>query len=161
MIKPLFQKIVVAYNGSESSLRAFMYAVLMAKLYKSQIKVVYVIDVDTIKKLTLTKFIIKEEGETIANGLKADGERNLSYVVSLAKSKGVKIETELRTGAVWSEIVTASDDFDANLILLGGAKDEGLQHKVIGSQDSEIIGSAHCSVMVVRQPQIEQMFKLA
>ena len=36
-----------------------------------------------------------------------------------------------------------------------------LKHGTIGIQDSEIIGSAHCSVMVVRHPQIEQLFRLS
>lgn len=62
MIKPFFQKVLVAYNGSKSSLHAVMYAILMAKAYKCRVKVVYVVDTDTIKKLTLTKFLMKEEG---------------------------------------------------------------------------------------------------
>ena len=85
-------------------------------------------------------------------------------MTDLAKSKGVKIETEIRKGAVWSEIITAADEFKADLILLGGAKNldhlSSLSRDVISSQDSEIIGSAHCSVMVVREPYVEQKFKL-
>ena len=53
MIKPLFQRVLVAYNGSKSSLHAFMYGVMMAKSFKCKLKVVYVVDTDTIKKLTL------------------------------------------------------------------------------------------------------------
>ncbi len=165
MIKPLFQRIIVAYNGSKSSLQAVLYSILMAKLYKCSIKIVYVVDIDSIRELTLIKFIIKEEGENIANGLQRDGERNLNYVTNLAKTKGVKIETELRRGAVWAEVIKASDDFKADLILLGasykGNLSSTLKHDVVSVQNSEIIGSAHCSVMVVRQPYIEQLFKLS
>ena len=127
MIKPLFQRVVVGYNGSRSSLHTVLYAILMAKVYKCAVKVVSVVDI-------------------------------------AAKSKGVKIETEIRKGAVWSEIITAADEFKADLILLGGAKNldhlSSLSRDVISSQDSEIIGSAHCSVMVVREPYVEQKFKL-
>ena len=164
MIKPLFQKVLVAYNGSQSSLRAVLYAIMMAKQFKCQVKVVYVVDTATIKQLTLSKFLIKDEAENIEGKLQSDGDRNLNYVQTLAKSKGVKIELELKKGAVWSEIITAADTFKADLILLGGTTGSStystLQRDVVKAQDAEIIGSAHCSVMVVRQPYIEQLFKI-
>lgn len=165
MIKPLFQRIVVAYNGSQSSLRAVMFGIIMTRQYKCSLKVVYVVDTATIRQLALSKFIVKEEGDTIAGNLQQDGDRNLSYVASLAKTKGVKIDVELRKGAVWSEIITAADEYKANLVLLGGTTGgsrttSSLVHDVVTEQDAEIIGSAHCSVMVVREPFIEQLFKM-
>lgn len=164
MIKSLFQKIVVAYNGSKSSLHAVMYAILMAKCYKCHVKVVYVVDSATIKQLMLTKFVIKDEADSFESNLESDGRRNLDFAVGLAKSKGIKIETELRSGAVWSEIITAADEFKADLILLGGAAPHGqlstLHHDVVSAQDGEIIGSSNCCVMVVRHPYIDQLFKI-
>ena len=74
------------------------------------------------------------------------------------------METEIRKGAVWSEVIAAADEFKADLILLGGTDStvplSTLKHDVVGQQDGEIIGSAHCSVMVVRQPYVEQMFRI-
>ncbi len=166
MIKPLFQNIIVAVNGSEQSIHAAMYAILMAKLYKSHVKVVYVVDTATLKKLTLSKFFVSEESASYERNLSEDGYRYLTYVADLAKSKGIQIETELRKGAVWSEIITAADDFKAGLILLGGKPtalemDGNIKHDATSMANSEIIGSAHCSVLVVREPKIEQLFKLA
>ena len=165
MIKALFQKVVVAYNGSKASLHAVMYAILMAKCYKCRVKVIYVVDVATIRQLMLTNFIVKDEGQSFAGSLEADGKRNLDFALGLAKSKGVKVETEIRKGAIWSEIIAAADEFKADLILLGGADSTAqlstLKHDVVSVQDGEIIGSAHCSVMVVRQPYVEQLFRIA
>lgn len=163
MLKPLFQRVLVAYNGSRSSLHAVLYSILMAKEYKCSVKVVFVVDNASIKQLTLSHFLIAEEGERLKNNLEADGKNNLEYVTKIAKTKGVKIETELRYGSIWSEIVTAADKFKADLILLGGTKDNAGSlsfHENISKQDSEIIGSSHCSVLVVREPYIEQKFKL-
>ena len=165
MIKSLFHNIIVAYNGSRSSLNAVMYSILMTKIYKCRVKVVYVVDTDSIKKLTLTKFLIKDEGHSLKGDLQLDADKDLAYVEKIAKSKGVKVETEVRHGAVWSEIIPAADEYKADLILLGGVENSSLskmlKHGTIGIQDSEIIGSAHCSVMVVRHPQIEQLFRLS
>lgn len=164
MIKSLFQKVVVAYNGSKSSLHAVMYAVLMAKCYKCHVKVVSVVDTATIKQLMLTKFVIEDEGRHFSESLESDAKRNLDFALGLAKSKGVKIETEMRKGSVWSEIIACADDFKADLILLGGSDNlnslSTVNHDVVSMQQSEIIGSAHCSVLVVRQSHIDQLFKI-
>ena len=165
MIKPLFQNIIVAVNGSEQSIHAAMYAILMAKLYRCHLKVVYVVDTATLKKLTLSKFFVSEESASYEKNLTEDGNRYLVYISDLAKSKGITIETELRKGAVWSEIIASADDFNAGLILLGGRpyseSDGAIRHDATSMANSEIIGSAHCSVLVVREPKIEQLFKLA
>ena len=36
MIKPLFQNVLVMVNGTEASINAVRYAVLMARLYRSR-----------------------------------------------------------------------------------------------------------------------------
>ena len=58
MIKSLFQKVIVAYNGSKSSLNALMYGIVLAKIHKIQLKIVYVVDSASIKSLVLTKIMI-------------------------------------------------------------------------------------------------------
>ena len=164
MLKPLFQKVLVAYNGSKSSLHAVLYAILMAKLYRCSVKVVCVVDVSSIKQLTISKFMVSEEAELLSANLESDGKKKLDYVTEIAKTKSVKIETQLCYGSGWSEIIKAADDYKADVILLGGTDDNLDTHysvrNVISRQDSEIIGSAHCSVLVIREPYIEQKFKL-
>ena len=152
----------MAYNGSKSSLNAVLYGIMIARIYKCSLKVVYVVDSASIKQLTMAKFLIAEEAEETAKNLNEDGVKNLEYVKGLAKKKGVNVETELLNGAVWSEIIRAADVWKADLILLGGVTDNGSLsvHANISRQDSEIIGSAHCSVMVVRDPYVEQKFRL-
>jgi len=167
MLKSLIQKTVVAVNGSEQSLRAAMYAIMYAKQYNCELKVVYVVDSATLKQLELSKFLIPEESARYLNNLNADGNRYLAYVKKLADEKKVKIETELRTGAVWSELIKASEEYEADLIFLGGKKAENgslrsvLKHDKISSTNSEIVGSANCNVLVVKENDIEKLFKLA
>lgn len=163
MIKPLFQRVLVAYDGSKESLQAALYGIIMAKTLKCQLKVVYVVDTATIKHLALSKFLVAEEAASAETALTQDGERNLAYVEQLAKTKGVRIQTQLLRGAVWSQIIAASQDFNANVILVGGNTTirSATDHNVVGSNNRELINSAKCSVMVVREPYVEQLFKLA
>ena len=160
MVKPLFNSILVVINGSEASIHAAQYGILMARLYRCDMKAIYVVDTATLKELTISKFFVAEESLDYENSLTEDGNRYLSYVENLAKSKGIKIETELRKGSVWSEVVGFAEDSNVDLILLGEH-----QHKeekdAITSTYKEIISHAGCSVLVVRQKNIEQLYKMA
>ncbi len=167
MIKPLFQKAVVAVNGSEQSLHAAMYGIMMASQYKIELEAVYVVDSATIKQLEMSKIFFAEEASHYVESLKKDGEKYLKYVENLAQQKKIHIATKLCSGAVWSEVLKAADEFCADLILLGG-KEHGaalmssvVHHDKASAINSEIIGSAGCNVLVVREPEIDKLFKLA
>ncbi len=163
MIKPLFKNVLVAVNGSEASVHASMYGIMLAKQLHVNLKAVFVVDTATLKQLTLTKFFVTDESEGYEANLVSDGEHYLQYIIDLAKQKGIKIETELRKGAVWSEIITASDEFKADLILIGGREFhsyDSLRHNVVSESRSDIIANSHCSVLVVKNPELEQLFKL-
>jgi nucleotide-binding universal stress UspA family protein len=160
----LFQNILVAINGSEGSIHAAQYAILMAKQYHSNVKVVYVVDTATIKYLTLNRIFISDEAADYEKSLLQDGQRYLNYVANLGRKKGVVIETILRKGAVWTEVVILADEMKANLILLGGAfqgSSIGLdgQHKdSIITSFTEILANAPCSVLVVHEKMLDHLF---
>ena len=61
MIKPLFNSILVVINGSEASIQAAQYGILMARLYRCDMKAIYVVDTATLKELTISKFFVTEE----------------------------------------------------------------------------------------------------
>lgn len=160
MIKPLFNNILVVINGSEASIQAAQYGILMARLYRCDMKAIYVVDTATLKELTISKFFVSEESSEYEKSLTEDGKRYLNYVENLAKVKGIKIETELRKGSVWSEVIAYADDSKTDLILLGEHKH--IQSKdVISSIYREIISHANCSVLVVKEKDIEKLYKMA
>ena len=167
MLKPLIHNVVVAVNGSDSSARAAMYGILMAKQYHLNLKFVYVVDTATLKRLTISHFLVEEENLGFAQDLRADGQKYLDYAMMLAKKKGVKAQTELLEGSVWGEVISAADKFKAELILVGGSGTTSSGHAAASGStghfslaDKEIIMNAHCSVMVVREPKIEQLFRI-
>ncbi len=162
MIKPLFQKVLIVVNGSEASIKAAEYGILMAKLYKCSLKAVYVVDTATLKQLTLSKLFVAEESREYEQNLQADGTRYLDYVKALGMKKGINVDTELRHGAVWTEVCTAADEIDANLILLGGFEGHGTDKRdVLTEAYRDILINAHCSVLMVREKMIEQLYKMA
>lgn len=161
MSKDFFKKIMVAINGSEASIHAAMYAIMMARCYNLKLKAVYVVDTATIKYLSLNKFLIDEEKNNYEELLSKDGDNYLKYVERLALSKGLQIETELLRGGVFSEIIKAGDNYDADLLLLGGNEtDSGKAHKSSASSvEKNILLSSHIPVMFVQKPEIDRLFK--
>ena len=164
MGKSFFKKIIVAVNGNQSSIHTAMYAIMMARNYNISLKFVYVIDTATIKYLSMNKFIISEEKTEFEEQLKIDGENCINYVVHLAKSKGVTPEQEVRCGGVFTEIIKAAEEFDADLILLGGndqdVNKKGIKNSVLSRDQSEVLANSKCPVMIVQKPGIEDQFKI-
>lgn len=161
MIKPLFSNIVVAITGSDASILAAKYAIIMAKTYRCRLSAVYVVDTATIRQLTLSKIFIQEESQEYEQSLEANGERYLSFVEELAKAKNVKIERELRRGAVYTEILSIADEKNADLIVLGGWEKDRSSRDIISHAHREIMVNAKCSVLLVKEPDIDQLYKQA
>lgn len=155
MLKPLVHNVVVAINGSESSVHAAMYGIIISKLHHYNLKFVYVVDTATLKRLTIGKFLLDEESDSFEKNLHADGQKYLDNVMALAKKKGVKAQCEILEGSVWGEVVKAADKFNAELILIGT---DGGEFSIT---DKEILANAKCSVLVVREPKIEQLFRIS
>ena len=159
MLKPLISNIVVAVSGSDASILAAKYAIVMAKTYKCRLSAVYVVDTATIKQLTLSKIFIQEESLEYEKSLEANGERYLSFVEELAKAKNVKMERELRRGAICSEILAVAEDRKADLILLGGWEKDRSSREIISHSHRDIMISAKCSVLLVKEPDIDVIYK--
>ncbi|MDR2783358.1 MAG: universal stress protein [Treponema sp.] len=158
-MKPLFSNILVAVSGSNASIMAAKYAIAMTKTYRCKLSAVYVVDTATIKQLTLSKIFVQQESLEYEQSLEANGRRYLGFIEELARSKGLKIESELRKGAVSTEILYAADEKSADFIILGGWEKNRSARDIIGHAHHQIMENAKCSVLLVKEPDIDVMFK--
>lgn len=162
----LVKNVVVAVNGSQSSIHAAMYGIILARQLKLNLKFVYVVDTATIKRLAMGHFLIAEESEMYEKNLTNDGEKYIDYVIKLAEAKGLKTKGELRKGSVCLEVVNSVKEAEAELLILGG--ENGVSSKSYSWENTnnslslanrEIIANAPCSVIVVKDPDIELQYK--
>jgi len=160
-MKPLINSIVTVVTGTDASILAAKYAIVMTKLYHCKLTAVYVVDTATIKQLTLSRIFIQEEGIEYEKSLEANGSRYLTFVDELAQSKGVKLEKVMRKGAIYTEILAVADEKKADMILLGGWERETKSRDIIGHSHREIMANAKCSVLLVKEPDIDQIYKNA
>jgi nucleotide-binding universal stress UspA family protein len=158
-MKSPISNILTAVTGSDASIMAAKYAIVLAKLYHCRLGVVYVVDTATIKQLTLSKIFIQTESSEYEKSLEANGQRYLSFVAELADAKGVKAEKILRKGAVYTEILTTAEEREADLIVMGGWEKNRNALDIIGHAHREIMLNAKCSVLLVKEPGIDQLYK--
>ncbi len=158
-MRELFPTVVVALSGSEASINAAKYAIALSKGYRSRVLVVYVVDTATLNELLLSRIFIEEESADYEKSLEQNGQRYLDYVAELAAKKGVHVEKILRRGSIATEIVEVAEDNHAGLILIGGFEDKRLIRDAISRQRREIMKHARCSVLVVKEPEIDTIYK--
>jgi len=109
----------------------------------------------------LSKIFIQEEAAEYEKSLENNGKRYLAFVDELANAKGVKIEKIIRKGAIYTEILNVADEKRADLILLGGWEKDTKTRDIIGHSHREIMASAKCSVVLVKEPDIDKIYKYA
>lgn len=157
-MKSLIQTIVVAVSGSEASINAAKYGIIMARLYRLRLVGVYVVDTATLRELLLSKIFVEEETADYEKSLEDNGRRYLNYVQDLAAKKGVEMEKIMRRGAISTEVVQAADEAGADIILLGGLEESKSIRDVLSRQRREIVRNAKCSVLVVKEPAIDMIY---
>ena len=158
-MKGIMRTVLVAVSGSSSSLAAAKYGIVMARAHKSRLIAVYVVDTATLKELLLSKIFVEEESLDYEKSLESNGHRYLNYVEELARKKGVQVEKILRRGTISTEIVEAAQETEADIVLVGGFEDKGILHDALSRQHRDILKNADCSVLVVKQQDIDAIYK--
>jgi nucleotide-binding universal stress UspA family protein len=161
-MKMLLQTVVVAVSGSEASIKAAKYGIALARMYRCKLLAVYVVDTATLRELLLSKIFIDEESREYEKSLEQNGHRYLNYVEELAEKKGVPVEKFLRSGSISTEIIEAAEENKADLIVLGGFREleeKGNFRDSLSRQHREILKHAKCSILIVKEPEIDFIYK--
>ncbi len=112
-------------------------------------------------ELLISKIFVEDESFEYEKSLEENGQRYLNYVEELARKKGVAVEKVLRKGAVFSEIINAAEEREADLILIGGFEEKGGTRDVLSRQHREIVRNSKCSILVVKEPDVEFLYRKA
>lgn len=144
-------KILVAYDGSDSSKKAIE---LIEKMVKSDDEIVLltVIPAELLSS-TFTKMLLPTiDLSSVAkdSSFKERAEETLKEAAKKIENKVEKIETIVETGDPADEILVTAKSKACDLIVVGykGYGKEG--RFLIGSVTDKVVRHAYCSVMVVR-----------
>jgi len=158
-MKPTIKKILTAISGSESSINAAKYAILLAKQLNFELFILYVVDTSTLNDLLTSKIFIQEESSGFEFHLRANGNRYLSYVETLAQEKKVKINKILKQGNIATTILETAEEEGCDLIILGGWEMNRSKRDLISRSHMEVLMDSKKTVMIVKESDIDNLFK--
>lgn len=118
MKRPIKQ-IMVYVDGSEQSITAAQYAVVLAKTLGAELHALYVVDTRALAELVKSRIFIDSEQEEYRRDLESDAERYLNHVRELGRRKGVPVSVEKSSGAVNVEIKAKALERGVDLLVIG------------------------------------------
>lgn len=119
----------------------------LARLTKSEITLLHVIDNEFLKPFQ----DIVSAKHNYENHLREDvGNRLKALAVEIQRESGVKVNTLIRTGKIYDEIVEAAREIKAELIVMGTMGAVGFTKKILGSNASRVVREAECPVITIK-----------
>jgi nucleotide-binding universal stress UspA family protein len=110
---------MVYIDGSEQSITAAQYAIVLAKTLGSELYALYVVDTRALAELVKSHIFLDSEQDEYRRDLEGDATRYLNHVRELARRKGVAVTTEKSSGAVNVEIKNKVAEFGIDLLVIG------------------------------------------
>jgi nucleotide-binding universal stress UspA family protein len=157
-MKGLMSRAVVLAEGLYSSAAAVKYAVVLAKVFGTEVTAVYAVDTAAIRHLKSARIFVDEESEEYERSLEETGRRRLSFAEDLARAKGVSLKTRLLKGSIAGEVLRIAEEIEADCILLGGWEHNGNFRDIIFEASREIANFAPCSVLIVKSRDAERAY---
>jgi len=155
-----FSDVLVYLDGSEGSMSASMYAVMLAKSTGARLHAIYVINTKALTDLVNAHiFVSSEKAEYLAD-LSKDAQRHLRHIEKLASSKDLEIITEQREGSPSAEVVKYIKNEQIDLLVLGSVNVIRSRRDELTSETDRMLRTSPCPVLVTREEDdtIWQMF---
>ncbi|RDJ99746.1 universal stress protein [Paraburkholderia lacunae] len=145
----MYQQILVAVDGSETSTRAFEAALQLARDAGAKLQPLFVVDVPL-----LVYDVPGCDLPHARNALLEQGANVIENAVASMKRAGVQgtpriIETALSGDDVAHCILRAANDFKADLVVTGTHGRRGFQRLVLGSVAECFLRIAQCAVLMI------------
>lgn len=141
----LTNKILVPVGFSEQSLAALKQACLIAKIKKSEVIILSVIE----EQSKISGLLIDNPFEEIRSKVKD----KLDEISEIHSSKfSVKVDSMVASGKIYEQIVEVSSMINANLIVMGtNGSPKGVIKKFIGSNAERVVRLSNIPVITIKE----------
>jgi len=144
------KNILVYVDGTESSITAAQYAVVLSRSTGAQLSALYVVNTRALEDLLKARIFIKAEEEEYKRDLEADASRYLNHVQSLARKKGLAVEAVSVSGAVQQEIKRYVRENQIDLLVIGELSHVRSRRDEFFNEAERAMRSVSCSVLIVK-----------
>jgi len=153
-----FSRVLVAIDGSISSMHTIDYAISIAMKNNSQLVILYVIDVYKYPYLPSSIILAPTFGSEKYLEEKNEAEEQMNKIKEKYKQKtknnidSKELKTEIVEGAksAATTIMEYAESENIDLIIIGSKGRTSFKKLLLGSVSSDIIKNAHCAVLVIR-----------
>ena len=152
MDKPI-SRILVYVDGTEGSITAAQYAVCLARAYQAELAALYVVNTRALGELLKARIFIQAEEEEYKRDLEEDANRYLNHVRSLARKKGMAVETLSVSGNVQQEIKNCVRDREIDLLVIGELSHVRSRRDEFYDEAERAMRSVGCSVLIVKDEE--------
>lgn len=139
----MYNKILLAVDGSEHSIRATDEAVKMAKLSNgAKVEIVYVVDFSKAKSE-----VLHSQGQ---EDLEVARKKRLLPIEQHLDRNGIEFEVKILHGEPGPEIVDFANENQFDLVVVGSRGLNSLQEMVLGSVSHKVVKRVNCPVLIVK-----------
>jgi nucleotide-binding universal stress UspA family protein len=142
----MFEKILIATDGSTHSQRAAKAAIDLAKLAGGRVTVLHVVDLDRFLG-DMSYNIADKVVDGTRTRMKSEGEAAVKPIEDMAKAAGVPVEKILVEGHPADEVLKASASMDT--VVIGSIGRRGMNKFLLGSVAETVVRNSKIPVMVV------------
>lgn len=142
-----FENILVPYDGSVQSLRAFNKAIELSKQHNSHIKVVSCLDLGNLGGWYIDKRINKDimrKAKKITEGL-------FSKLDSIAKKNDVSVDFKIiESNNTVKSIILFTKSKKIDLVIMGSSGRGSFDKILLGSVSNGVVQKAKCPVLIIK-----------
>jgi len=141
--EPLYDKILIATDGSENNRAAVEEALQIGRVCGSTVIAAYVMDISVFESASVD--VAVRDTWTI---IQREADAALAYVRTSAE--GVDLETVTLEGKPAAEITRFAAENNIDLIVIGTRGKHGFERLLLGSVAEQVVRFAPCKVLVVK-----------
>ena len=147
------ERMMVYIDGTEESLTAVEYAVLLASSNRTDLVACYVVNTRAIGELVRTRIFLESEQEEYSRDLEADADRYLNHARRVAESRDVTMKTIKRRGSIHQEILKVVEEEEIDLLILGELAHVRSRRDEFYNEAERAMRSVRCSVLIVKDEE--------
>jgi nucleotide-binding universal stress UspA family protein len=144
------RKVLVYVDGTEESVTAAHYAVLLCRSTGAELSAAYVVNTRALTDLVKTRIFLQSEQQEYQRDIEADADRYLNHIREIAHQKGVAIDTVKGSGTPNQEIRRIVEEKDIDLLVIGEISQVRSRRDEFYNETERAMRRVNCSVLVVK-----------
>ena len=138
-------RILAAADFSETSDKAFDYALSLAKVFEAEVVVLHILQEPILYQA--------ETDQSYRDAFEQKIQDSMDAMLQRHTCEGVNVATAMRQGAPFVEIIQFAEAEKCDMIVLGTHGHGPLYNMLLGSVAEKVVRKATCPVLVVRPDQ--------